>query len=70
MSNFNTNINKKKKNLEQTEVERNNKICEYYKTGYYSYNTLARMYHVTPQRIQAIVKRAGVRKIQEEVHAE
>jgi DNA invertase Pin-like site-specific DNA recombinase len=50
------------------ETERNEKICALYRTGFYSYNKIARIYHVSPQNIARIIKAAGITK--EEVHAE
>lgn len=39
----------------RVESERNAKIAKLYSTGSYSYNSLARMFKLTPQRIAVIV---------------
>lgn len=44
-------------NARQEETERNQKIKEHYATGNYSYNKLSRIFKVSPQRIQQIVKK-------------
>lgn len=38
-----------------SEVERNEKMCDLYRTGYYSYNKLAKIWHITPQRVSKII---------------
>ena len=40
----------------QPETERNEKVRRLYSSGDYSYNKLSRIFKVSPQRIQQIVK--------------
>ena len=42
---------------QQPETERNNKLVKLYNTGFYSFNSLARMFKITPQRIHQIIKK-------------
>lgn len=55
MNNYTPPKVEKQKNLDQAETERNEKIKELYATGLYSYNKLARIYHISPQRIGQII---------------
>lgn len=41
--------------LNQRETKRNEKVRKMYKTGWYTYRKLARIFHISPTRIEKIV---------------